>query len=107
MSARDNYIKVFGKLDSLTGDQEWYETVEDLWPPDLYAAQRAFRLGLEYGDTGLLDSGSEEDTAGSESAEKGCGCASRRTGPVGWVWLVGLLGLLGLRSRPQGLEVLR
>jgi len=101
-----NVVGVFDGEELMTEDQEWYETVEELWPPDLYEAQRAFRLGLDYAES--VDSGSTgEDTAGSLSEAKECGCASRDSGPVGWVWLVGLLGLLGLRSRPQGLEVLR
>ncbi len=71
----------------LTTDNEWYEPVEDLRPRDLYAAQRAVRLGLPWEDTGL-----ESSDTGETGTESGCGCSA--TGGSGaavlaflpWVW---------------------
>ena len=53
-------VVIFDGEDLMTEDQEWYETVEDLWPPTV-SAQLSFRLWLEYSpptddvDTGVWD----------------------------------------------------
>lgn len=92
-----NVVGIFEGEDLMTEDQEWYETVEDLWPPDLYQAQLSLRLGLEYSpptddvDTGALD------TAGPVVDENGCGCAVRSRDSFKEWWILGLLGLIGLR----------
>jgi len=94
-----NVVGIFDGEDLMTEDQEWYETVEEVWPPDLYEAQLAFRLGLEYSPpVDAVDSGSS-DTAETGAGATACGCASRGSGSAQWMWLVGVLGVLGLRSR--------
>jgi hypothetical protein len=66
---------VVGELtgeEAFTENAEWYEHVEDLWPRDLYEAQRALRLGLEYEDTAPPES---VDTAEGKIAPT-CGCGA-------------------------------
>jgi len=91
---------VVGQLtvdDSLTEDAEWYENVEDLWPRDLYEAQRALRLGLVYEDTAAPI----EETGLSASSE-GCGCSVSGP-PKGVLWGLGAL-VLSLATRRRRVE---
>lgn len=64
-----NLVGDLAEEELLTTDNEWYEPVEDLRPRNLHAAQRAFRLGLPWEDTGLA----AQDT-GETTADPGCGC---------------------------------
>ncbi len=101
----------------LTEDEEWYEPVDDLWPRDLYEAQRARRLGLPYEDTtettgGTTDTGAgtnpdTEDTAaaGAESPStdnpgnrSGCGCGGSAAAAPVLPLLPLLLAYLGRRE---------
>ena len=102
-----NVVGIFDGEDHLTDDQEWYETVEALWPTDLYEAQRALRLGLEYSQPADdVDSG-DPDTAADSDEAKACGCTSRGGAALNWMWLMGALGVLRRRSPACGAEVLR
>jgi len=84
-----NVVGELTEEDVLTEDAEWYENVEELWPRDLYEAQRALRLGLEYEDTALPES---EDTAeGKSSSACGCGVSGGFGGARLMVFSLGFL----------------
>jgi hypothetical protein len=102
-----NVVGIFDGEDHLTDDQEWYETVEALWPPDLYEAQRALRLGLDYGDVERESDSGSLDTAADSDEAKACGCTSRGGAALNWMWLMGAVGVLRRRSPACGAEVLR
>ena len=92
-STQANVVGELTEEDVFTEDAEWYENVEDLWPRDLYEAQRALRLGLEYEDTAPPES---EDTA-DEKSNAACGCGV--SGTFAGARLVVLLGVLAMARR--------
>jgi hypothetical protein len=83
----------------LTDDAEWYENVENLWPRDLYEAQRALRLGLDYADTGAVDA----EDSGDSVVKGGCYCGSTVLRGASGPWRAGLavylLVAVGARRR--------
>lgn len=77
--------------DELTQDQAWIERMDTVRPRNLHLAQRALRLGQDYADTGLEDTGLDPEPAPQSS----CGCKSGDAAALGLL----PLGLLVLRRR--------
>ncbi len=78
-----NLVGDLAEEELLTTDNEWYEPVEDLRPRNLHTAQRAFRLGLDWEDTGL----DEADGSTAASGGTGCGCAGQSSSAA-WLFLL-------------------